>query len=191
MSSRMVNNHGFYQELNKSERLVHDYILDKTKENKGRMRESMKDIGSAIGLSEATVYRAIRRLTKMGIVGINASVGKAFSNEIIYYGEVNETKQVEEIFSMANILTNNLKRLETLLSSKNNSLEMAYKERDSLAKEVLSLKSKLSYLEEQNASLKAIINEYEKGNKIFEDMSIDDLIVLDGGLRALVFNLEE
>jgi len=135
--------------LSKSEKSVYEYIKQKAETNSARsVKESMKEIGNQLELSEATVHRAIKKLRKNGIISIVPSVEKAESNEIVYYGVPDAEKQVGDIFSMIGELSASASRFEAILASKDLEIEklqrenaLLYADIDQVNKEVRELRA--------------------------------------------------
>jgi DNA-binding Lrp family transcriptional regulator len=129
--------------LSKSEITVYEYIQKKSQENKGSMKESMKDIGNQLDLSEATVHRAIRKLRKQGIIGIIPSMEKAESNEIVYYGIPDPDKQATDIFKMIGELSSASNRFEAILKAKELENEQLMRDKELLYQTIDQLKMEL------------------------------------------------
>lgn len=182
----MTEKESFLSRLNKSERLVHDYIKKTCEASNGRMSESMNDIGKKLDLSEATVYRAIRKITRMGIIGIVPSTGKAKSNEIIYYGEPNEEEQVKEIFNLASDLTSNIKRFEALLQQKDNQINSLEKENKLLNDQVQKLEKQLKDSSKINKELENLLD--KESISLLKNLTVDDVIELDDGRKAIILS---
>ncbi len=177
----------FIRDLSKTEKTIHKYLQEESENGKVKVRESMSDIGKKLGFSEATIYRSIRKLTKLGVIGIVPSMGKAKSNEIIYYGQPDEEKQVEDIFNLASDLSNGVRRFETLMESKDNTIRALERELKHMSEESEKLKEELHKCNKLNEGLKEILKEYEQGNKIFSEMSIGDILEIENGVKALIF----
>lgn len=128
--------------LSKSENTVYEYIKDQCR-NGDTLKESMKNIGDKLGLSEATVHRAVRKLRKQGIIGIVPSMEKAESNEILYYGIPDPDKQVGDIFKMIGELSSSANRFETILKTKNQTIETLTLEKQTLYRQIDQLKVEL------------------------------------------------
>lgn len=153
--------------LSKSERTVYEFIKTETELHDGSIKESMKDIGNRLGLSEATVHRAVRKLRKQGIIGIVPSMEKAESNEIIYYGLPNPDKQVNDIFKMIGELNSSANRFEAILQSKDQQIEQLHREKDMLYQRIdqLQLELKQKELAEKTGL---------HSNKIISSQKLDD-----------------
>lgn len=130
--------------LSKSELTVYEYIQTKAGEPGGSIKESMKDIGNHLGLSEATVHRAVRKLRKQGVIGIVPSMEKAESNEIIYYGLPDPTKQVGDIFKMISELNSSANRFEAILQNKDHQIEQLKREKEMLYERIEQLELELN-----------------------------------------------
>lgn len=179
----------FLEQLSKSEKKVHDYIYEKTKET-GRMSESMSAIGKAIGVSEATVHRSVRQLRKTGVIGIIPSQEKTESNEIIYYGEPDEEKQVQEIIDLAAQLNSDISRFEQLLNVKDETIKSMEKERELLIKQLKRQQKELLNYKKLIKEFQKIIASYEKGHPVFKKENIIGYTDLDDGNAALIFKKE-
>ena len=149
--------------LSKSENTVYEYIKDQCR-NGDTLKESMKNIGDKLGLSEATVHRAVRKLRKQGIIGIVPSMEKAESNEILYYGIPDPDKQVGDIFKMIGELSSSANRFETILKTKNQTIETLTLEKQTLYRQIDQLKVELK---------KARAAEFNKDN-IVSSQPLDD-----------------
>lgn len=129
--------------LSKSENTVYEYIKSQCDNGNKALKESMKNIGDKLGLSEATVHRAVRKLRKQGIIGIVPSMEKAESNEILYYGIPDPDKQVGDIFKMIGELSSSANRFETILKTKNQAIETLTLEKQTLYRQIDQLKVEL------------------------------------------------
>ncbi len=138
--------------LSKSELIVYDYIKRKS-ESGDSIKESMKQIGDTLGVSEATVHRAIRKLRKQGIIGIIPSVEKAESNEIIFYGIPDPDQQVSDIFSMIGELNSSANRFEAVLKVKDQKIEQLTREKEMLIKRIDELEANLSKVIAQKSGI--------------------------------------
>lgn len=129
--------------LSKSEVTVYEYIKNESEKNDGSLKESMKEIGNHLDLSEATVHRAIRKLRKQGIIGIVPSVEKAESNEIIYYGIPDPEQQVGDIFKMIGELSSASNRFEAILASKEQQVDQLKRDKEMLHERIEELEVEL------------------------------------------------
>lgn len=139
--------------LSKSEATVYEYIKERAIANGDSLKQSMKDIGDELSLSEATVHRSIRKLRKQGIIGIVPSMEKAESNEIIYYGAPDPDKQVSEIFQMIGELSSSANRFETILQSKDQRIDSLMRDQDLLYERIDQLELELSKSRAENSGL--------------------------------------
>lgn len=128
--------------LSNSEVTVYHYIKEKCESNDGALKQSMSAIGKSLGVSEATVHRAVRKLKKQGVIGIVPSSEKAESNEIIYYGLPDADKQVGDIFKMIGELSSSANRFEAILKTKDDII-------DQLKRDKEDLYEKIDFLEQQ------------------------------------------
>ena len=129
--------------LSKSEITVYEYIKQESQKRRGSIKESMKQIGDKLGLSEATVHRAIRKLRKQGVIAIVPSMEKAESNEIVYYGIPDPEKQVHDIFKMIGELSSSANRFEAILKSKDEQIERLELEKELLYQRINQLEIEL------------------------------------------------
>ncbi len=138
--------------LSKSELIVYNYIKKKS-QNGDSIKESMKQIGDTLDVSEATVHRAIRKLRKQGVIGIIPSVEKFESNEIIFYGVPDPKEQISEIFSMIGELSSSADRFEAVLKTKDESIDKLTRENEVLQERIEELEAKLAGVIAQNAGI--------------------------------------
>ena len=131
--------------LSQSEANVYHYIKDKCEANDGSLKQSMKVIGKHLGLSEATVHRAVRKLKKQGVIGIVPSSEKADSNEIIYYGLPDANKQVGDIFKMIGELSSSANRFEAILKSKDDIIDQLKRDKEDLYEKIDRLETQLKH----------------------------------------------
>ena len=82
--------------LSKSDMEVLRYIQQETKEGQENLSESMKSISKKLGISEATVHRAVSKLTQYGYIGVIPSTNKYKSNLIVYYGDPVAPENISE-----------------------------------------------------------------------------------------------
>jgi len=129
--------------LSQSEIQVYQYIKEQTERKEGPIREPMKQIGEKLGLSEATVHRAVKKLRKQGVIGIVPSVEKSESNEIVYYGIPDPDKQVHEIFKMIDELSSSANRFETILKTKEAQIEQLKRDKELLYQKIDQLEEEL------------------------------------------------
>ncbi|CDQ41903.1 Lrp/AsnC family transcriptional regulator [Virgibacillus salexigens] len=183
----MAEKEAFLKNLSKSELKVHDYIKEKSAQSDGRFQQSMSKIGDALGISEATVHRAVRRLKKDGIIGIIPSQEKAESNHIVYYGVPDEEEQVNTIISMASDLSSSINRFQTLMEVKDQTIRTMEKERDRLIKQVEEQQTELENYKQVAEKMTQIVASYEKGMPVFSDSKIIGYTELDDGSSALIF----
>lgn len=140
----MLTEQSILEELSKSERLVYYYIKEKASQNDNQIQESMDSIGDAVGVSEATVHRTIRKLKKEGVIGILPTPEKSDANIIKFFGIPDPKKQVTEIFDMISSLNLNAKRFENILEQKDQEIEKLKQEIDTLYKEIEKYKKMLA-----------------------------------------------
>lgn len=131
------------ENLSKSESTVYSYIKQECEAKGGSLKQSMKDIGDALGLSEATVHRAVRKLRKQGVIGIIPSMEKAESNEIVYYGIPDPEQQVNDIFKMIGNLNANANRFESILKAKDQEIERYKRDKEKLYERIDQLEVEL------------------------------------------------
>lgn len=178
----------FLNNLSKSEQKVHDYILEKTNASgTGRMSESMSTIASAIGVSEATVHRAIRQLRKSGIIGIIPAQEKTESNEIIYYGEPDEEQQVKDIMNLASQLNSDIDRFQALMEAKDRTIRSMENERSIMMDQIKKQQKELDTYKELVEKMTQIVQSYESENPVFTKNRIVGFTDLGDGNSALIF----
>lgn len=137
--------------LSKSEHKVHDYIQKKS--SKGSVKESMEQIAEHLGISNATVHRAIRKLKEEGIISVVPTSEKTEANEIFYHGYPDPKDQVKEIMKLVNRLNLSAKRFQTMLEKKDAEIELLKKEKRMLYEEIDMLNQKIREMErEMNSS---------------------------------------
>lgn len=139
--------------LSKSENTVYSYIKKECLEKDGTLKKSMKDIGDVLGLSEATVHRAVRKLRKQGVIGIIPSMEKAESNEIVYYGIPDPEKQVNDIFKMIGELNSNANRFESILKAKDQENEQLKRDKELLYERIDQLELELKQARAENSGI--------------------------------------
>lgn len=104
--------------LSENEEKVYNYIKTKAESNADNsLKESMRKISGQLGISEATVHRAVQKLRTNGVIEIVPSREKTESNEIVFYGIPEPEEQVGDIFKMAGLLNSGVKRFETILQN--------------------------------------------------------------------------
>lgn len=136
--------------LSKSERTVYMYIKEKAEKGVRIIKESMKEIGDKLGVSEATVHRSLRKLRKQGVIGIIPSAEKSESNEIVYYGIPDPLKQAHDIFEMIHQLNLNAKRFEEILKMKDNKISQLMRDKETLYARIDELEQELALLRAQS-----------------------------------------
>lgn len=141
----MLTENKMLEILSKSENTVYSYIREECREKGGSLKKSMKDIGDALGLSEATVHRAVRKLRKQGVIGIIPSMEKAESNEIVYYGIPNPEEQVNDIFKMIGDLSSNANRFESILKAKDTEIDQLKRDKEMLYERIDQLEMELKH----------------------------------------------
>lgn len=139
--------------LSKSENAVYEYIKQESELRGGSIKESMKEMGNRLGLSEATVHRTVRKLRKQGVIGIVPSMEKAESNEIVYYGIPDPDKQVNDIFKMIGELSSSANRFEAVLHVKEQQIEHLVREKEMLYKRISQLETELKQSRAQKTGL--------------------------------------
>lgn len=118
--------------LSKSELSVYEYIKGNCQSNDGTLKESMADIGSKVDVSEATVHRAVSKLRKQGVIGIESSMEKAEPNKIIYFGIPDPEKEVGDFFSMIQEISANANRFKAILEAKEREIRQHQMDKDRL-----------------------------------------------------------
>ncbi|MCY9186522.1 winged helix-turn-helix transcriptional regulator [Bacillus halotolerans] len=156
--------------LSENETRVYDYIKTKAESNDNRtLKESMRKISGQLGISEATVHRAVQKLRTNGVIEIVPSREKTESNEIVFYGIPEPDEQVSDIFKMVGSLSSGVKRFETILSNLSEENKRLTDENNKLKKELNidnnhKLKNKLKS-EDLSADLFAQLYDLEEENK--------------------------
>jgi predicted transcriptional regulator len=191
------------QLLSQTEQLVYRYLKDESKN--GPIKQSMKNMAKSVldryndeiqarpsasgpekTLSEATVHRAIRKMNKEGIIGIVPSQEKAESNEIVFYGLPDEERQVDELMDLGNRLHQSLNRFQSLLLRKDQELEQVKRDRQELYKEIDALAASNTQLQQTNAHLNAMLQQYLAGHDVFGNRKIIEAEELPDGTMAVV-----
>jgi DNA-binding Lrp family transcriptional regulator len=179
-----MNEQALLLELTKSELAVYEYLkkrVEKTGQNE--IKESNRDIGKQIDLSEATVHRALKKLKKLGVIGVIPTEGRAQSNTIVFHGIPDETEEVDDIFSMVSKLNSSMNRFQHILASKNN--------------EILRLQSEL---DEAYARIQELQDLLEKSHRVIQgfqelllltnegvgEMEVEDMEVKPDGRHIVV-----
>jgi DNA-binding MurR/RpiR family transcriptional regulator len=139
----MLTEKNVLDKLSKSELSVYEYIKEQCQANGGTLKESMSDIGSKVDSSEATVHRAVSKLRKDGVIGIESSMEKAEPNTIIYFGVPDPMKEVGNIFGMIQELSANAKRFEAILMAKDREIEQHRRDKDLLYEQIDRLEQEL------------------------------------------------
>jgi DNA-binding Lrp family transcriptional regulator len=154
--------------LTENEKKIFNYIKATAGKQGGSVKASMSKMGEATGLSEATAHRAIKKLRKLGIIGIVPSLEKAESNEIVYYGSsVDESQQIMDIMKQAGQLTiSGLNRLESVLKGKEESLEKVQREKAQLEQQIEKLQKELAAVRAQQSGIDS--------NKIISSQPLGD-----------------
>lgn len=185
-----MSKENFLDGLSKSERKIHDYIKKETDKSNGRFSQSMSKIGEAVGVSEATVHRAVRQLKKSGVIGVVASAEKAESNEIIYYGEPDEEEQVQSIITMASQLNSDIDRFQSLMEAKDSTIRTMERERALLLKQLGEQEEKLKNYKNLVEGLTEIVSSYEDGHPVLSEKNIVGYTELGEGNSALIFKVK-
>ncbi|CUB54071.1 LexA repressor [Bacillus subtilis] len=163
----MMNHDEVLSMLTENEKKIFNYIKETASEQGGSVKASMSKMGEATGLSEATAHRAVKKLRKLGIIGIVPSLEKAESNEIVYYGSsVDESQQIMDIMKQAGQLTSGLNRLESVLKTKEESLEKIQREKAELEQKVQALQQELATVRAQQSGIDS--------SKIISSQSLGD-----------------
>lgn len=142
----MLTEEKIQDSLSKSEAHVYQYLKAACGQKNGSIKKSMKDIGDKLGLSEATVHRAIRKLRKAGVIGVIPSMEKAESNEIIYYGIPDPDKQVKDIMKLFGELSGNVNRFETILQAKDQEIDRHIRDKDLMYEKIDQLENEITEL---------------------------------------------
>ncbi|QHW35748.1 iron-containing alcohol dehydrogenase (plasmid) [Paenibacillus rhizovicinus] len=193
------------QLLSQAEQLVYRFLKEESLH--GTIKLSMKEMAKQIlhryndeiqgrpnpttgetekTLSEATVHRAIRKMTKEGIVGVLASQEKSESNEIIFYGLPDEERQVDELMDLGQKLSLSLSRFQSLLARKDQELEQVKRERQGLFKEIDAVKAANAQLTNTNTMLNQMLQEYLAGHEVFGQGKIIEAEKLPDGTIAVI-----
>ncbi|MCD7911037.1 winged helix-turn-helix transcriptional regulator [Bacillus velezensis] len=131
--------------LSENEKRVFNYIEAKTERDADRkLKESMRQISGQLGISEATVHRAVQKLRTNGVIQIVPSREKTESNEIVFYGFPAPEEQVGDIFKMVGSLNSGIQRFETILNNLSKENERLEKENKELNELVDQLKAELN-----------------------------------------------
>lgn len=152
--------------LSKSENEVYEYIKRASQSQGGKLKESMKDIGGHLSLSEATVHRAIRKLRKNGVIGIVPSMEKAESNEIVYYGIPDPHQQLTDMFKMIGELSSSSNRFQSVLQAKETENEQLMRDKEMLYERIDQLEMELRQLRAEKTG-------FDK-ERIISSQSLDD-----------------
>ncbi len=122
--------------LSENEKRVYNYIKTKAENDANKtLKESMRKISGQLGISEATVHRAVQKLRSNGVIQIVPSREKTESNEIVFYGFPAPEEQVGDIFKMVGSLNSGIQRFETILNNVTKENERLLKENERLLKE--------------------------------------------------------
>ena len=164
--------------LSKSESAVYDYIQERTKNGEVSLKESMKAIGLNLGLSEATVHRAISKMVDRGVVSITPSSDKSESNGIIFFGEPNNPQELknDRFFDMILEIQQRAERFKNIIENYRVQLEAVNQENRQL-KEKLELAGagELSSLcEELSEENKRLKNAASESKKKMRDLKVEN-----------------
>ncbi|MBO3794195.1 MULTISPECIES: winged helix-turn-helix transcriptional regulator [Bacillus subtilis group] len=131
--------------LSENEKRVYNYIKTKAENDANKtLKESMRKISGQLGISEATVHRAVQKLRSNGVIQIVPSREKTESNEIVFYGFPAPEEQVGDIFKMVGSLNSGIQRFETILNNVTKENERLLKENEELNELVGQLKAELN-----------------------------------------------
>jgi DNA-binding Lrp family transcriptional regulator len=173
--------------LSKSEQKVLQYIQESCNDNNGSIKISMDKMGEAIGVSEATVHRAVRKLKSNGVIGIVPSEEKQEPNEIVYYGETDAEEDVDDIFQLYSKLSSSVNKFQNSLAVKNREILQLSAANKELDEKLTSITNELTQKDELIKNLQNTITQYEKGNPIFAESKIINIVELEDGTTALIF----
>ncbi|MGF9715245.1 hypothetical protein [Paenibacillus naphthalenovorans] len=144
--------------LSQGEQLVYHYLKEEAARNGGFIKQSMKQIGNEVferyrdqikyqlpptradkPFSEATVHRAIRKLSLEGIVGIVPSTDKAECNTIRFYGHPQADELIGELVNLVDQLNQQMQRFQSVMNRKNREIERMKRDCEYLHQEVNEL----------------------------------------------------
>lgn len=128
----MMTEKSLLEMLSKSEQTVYKYIKEQCELLGGSLKEPFSSIGKRLDMSQATVHRAVKKLRQQGIIGVVSSEDKTEANEIIFYGIPAPDKQVGDIFSMIQQLSDSAKRFEKILESKDMTISALKRDKELL-----------------------------------------------------------
>ena len=172
-------------ELTKSELAVYEYLKERAEATgNNEITESNRDIGSKINLSEATVHRALRKLKKLGVIGIIPSEGRAQSNTIVFHGIPDESEEIDDIFSMVSQLNSSVNRFQHILTSKNNEIMKLQNELHETYERMQELQEMLEKSHEVIQMLQQLAS--EKGHDVLSNARIEDIQEREDGTIALI-----
>ncbi|KAF2421623.1 hypothetical protein B6K89_20725 [Bacillus subtilis] len=145
MSRMMFTEEKVLASLSENEKRVYNYIKTKAENDANKtLKESMRKISGQLGISEATVHRAVQKLRSNGVIQIVPSREKTESNEIVFYGFPAPEEQVGDIFKMVGSLNSGIQRFETILNNVTKENERLLKENEELNELVGQLKAELN-----------------------------------------------
>lgn len=185
----------FGQQLSASEQKVYDYVKSEAERNGGSFTESMKTMGDKLGVSESTVHRAIRKMSKAGLVSLIPSPEKTKPSEIVYYGdrEEDQQEQVDKIFMIASDLNNNMTRLKALMDAKDHVIRTMEEERTKLINQLNNQQKEIENLRETNTQLRKWIAFFEKSEagSILRNSEIVGITNINDTTKALIFKVKK
>jgi DNA-binding Lrp family transcriptional regulator len=173
-------------ELTKSELAVYEYLKERAETTgSNEISESNRDIGKKINLSEATVHRALRKLRKLGIVGIIPSEGRAQSNTIVFHGIHDETEDIDDIFNMVSQLNSSVNRFQHVLMAKNNEIMKLQNDLHEAYEHIRELKEMLEKSHEVIQTLQQLLASGQE-NDVLANAQIENVEHREDGTIALV-----
>jgi Fe2+ or Zn2+ uptake regulation protein len=178
-------------ELTKSELAVYEYLKERAETTgSNEILESNRDIGKKINLSEATVHRALRKLKKLGVVGIVPSEGRAQPNTIVFHGIPDESEEIDDIFSMVSQLNSSVNRFQHILTTKNSEIIKLQNELNEAYQHIQELKEMLEKSHEVIQTLQQLLIS-EQGHGELKNVQIEGVENREDGSIALIVRKTE
>jgi len=189
--------------LSHGEQIVYQYLKAES-ERSGCVKKSMKQMAKEIleryyeqisksthqkedkTFSEATVHRAIRKLTMEGIIGILPSKDKSESNTILFYGLPEEDQLFGELVYHVEQLNQQMHRLQSVLHRKNHQLEQLKRDREHLHSEIDELLETYEELSETKNVLAGLLQDSCGEDNVLGKRRVISAEELPGGLIALI-----